>query len=106
MAGFPQAEAPLTPATVTDAADTSPRGPAPDTSGKRVRAIPYKGGTTVVVDAKDFKSNGVTQGKVTWDFRKDNFTVRVANGKNNTLSAEAAEFLTKNYPTSFEYMSS
>ena len=95
----------LTAAEVTDERDVSPRAEAPDTSGKRVRAIPYKGGTTVIVDETDFRNNDVKQKTTTWDFRKDNFTVKVGNGENNTLTKEAAEMLTRDYPTQFEYLS-
>lgn len=94
---------PLTEAEVVDTADTAARTPAPDTSGKRVRAIPGAGGTTVVLDSRDFKANGISHKGVTWDYRKDNFTVKVGTG-DNQLSEEAADFLTKNFPGQFEYL--
>jgi len=90
-----------------DTADVSPRAPEPELSGKRVRAIPAvitnsgDRGTTIEVRKSDFASKGIDHATVVFDSRKDHFTLPV--GKNG-LSEEAADFLTKNYPTSFEYM--
>lgn len=91
-----------------DTADVSPRAPEPDTSGKRVRAIPAVitkttgNATTIEVRKSDFAAKGIDHPTVTFDERKDRFTLPV--GKPGGLSQEAADFLTKNYPTSFEYM--
>lgn len=81
----------------------------PNLKGKRVRAIPTvitKSGdhsTKVKLSAADFASKGIKQSAVEWSFKNDNFTVPVGEGP-NTLSEEAAEFITSNFPTSFEYM--
>jgi len=88
---------------VVDTADVSPRAPAPDTSGKRVRAVPYQNGSTVIVDAKDFREYGIDHKQVKWDYRKDHFTVKVGTG-DNQISQEAADFLTQNHKETFEYM--
>lgn len=94
------ADSKLSAAEVKDEADTSPRAVTSDLSGERVRAIPAKGGTTVIIRKSDFADHGIDHKEVVWDFRVDNFTVPVG----SDLSKEAADFLTKNYPTSFEYM--
>lgn len=92
----------------SDTADVSPRAEAPNLSGKRVRAIPAvitKSGdnaTTVEVRKSDFAAKGIDHPTVVFDYRKDNYTVGVGDGA--PLSQEAADFLTKNYPVSFEYM--
>ena len=91
----------LEPEEVKDTRDVSPRAPAPVTKGKRVRAIPARGGTTVEITRGVFKGKGIDNPTVKWDFRKDNFTVPVG----ELLSQEAADFLTLEYPQSFEYMS-
>lgn len=113
MAGKPEvsasnsAEGTLATSDVVDAADTSPRGPAPDTSGRRVRAIPYQGGSTVVVNAQDFAAHNIDNGRVEFDFRIDHFTLPVGTGDSENLLTEAgAAFLTKKYPETFEYMDS
>ena len=93
----------LSTAEVKDEADTSPRAVTSDLTGERVRAIQAKGGTTIIVNEKDFNDHGINHPSVTWDFRHDDFTVAVGNGK--PLSKEAADFLTKGYPLSFEYIS-
>jgi hypothetical protein len=94
----------LAPSEVVDDADTSPRVGA-DLKGKRVRAIPGAGGTTVVVRKVDFKNNGIDHPEVKFDFRKDRFTLAVGD-KEGQLSQEAADFLTENYPVQFEYLES
>jgi hypothetical protein len=94
--------APLDPSEIVDTADNAVPGPAPDLSGKRVRAIPGAGGTTVLVRRQDFKQHGIDHGDVQFDFRVDRFTLPV--GKDKALSTEAADFLTKNFPQSFEYL--
>jgi hypothetical protein len=86
--------------TVEDERDTAPRAAAPDTSGKRIRAIPYQGGTEIVVRKEDFAGAGIDQDTVTWEMFKNNFTVKVG----TDISKEAADFLTENYKESFEYM--
>lgn len=90
----------LDPSEVKDPRDVSPRVSA-NLSGRRLRAIPYKGGTTIEVRRADFKRKGIDHKTVSWDFRKDRATLEV--GKD--ISEEAAEMLTKEFPTSFEYMS-
>src|ERR1700749_4786707 len=100
------AEGKLDPSEVKDEKDTTPRVGSVDLSGKRVRAIPYHNASTVIIRSKDFKdaSRGeIEHPDVTWDFRKDKFTVPVG-GKDPVLTKEAADFLTKNYPESFEYI--
>lgn len=98
----------LAPSEVADSADISPRAPASDTSGKRVRAIPAvitKSGDTasrVEIRRSDFASKGIDHPAVVFDFKKDRFTLPV--GSPGGLTQEAADFLTKNYPTSFEFM--
>lgn len=94
---------PLAPEEVVDAADNTSRAPAPKLDGKRVRAIPGAGGTTVRVTDRDFKANGIKHPTVVWDFRKDRFTVGVGS-RSGQISQEAADFLTSQYPTSFEFI--
>lgn len=97
----------LTADEVQDTADTSPRGPEPQTGGKRIRAIPAvitKSGdrsTSVEVRRSDFANKGIEHPSVTFKFDKDNFTLPVGE---NGISEEAAKFLTENYKTSFEYI--
>lgn len=94
----------LTTGEVADAADTSPRGPAPDTSGRRVRAIPYQNGNRIKLSSADFKQRGgFDHPPVLWDQRVDNYTVAVGTGYNQ-ISEQAAEFLTKNFKETFEYI--
>lgn len=93
---------------VPDARDTSPRAKA-DLSGKRVRAIPSvitKNGdrsTTIEIRRSDFKSADIDHPTVQWDFRRDNFTVKVGD-RAGQISEAAAEFLTSKHPQSFEYI--
>lgn len=84
---------------VVDTADNSPRQAA-NVAGKRVKAIPFYNGTTVVVRDTDFQQNGVTHPDVTWDFRVDDFTVAVGQG----ITQEAANLLVTKFPESFEYV--
>lgn len=93
---------PLSAEEVKDERDTSPRAPRASTSGPRLRAIPAKGGTTVLVRRRDFKAHGVDHGDVKFDFRKDNFSLAV--GKDKGISKEAADFLSEQFPESFEYL--
>lgn len=93
----------------SDEADVSPRAAASDLSGKRIRAIPsvitknQDRSTKVEVRQSDFAKNGITHRTVVFDFQKDNYTLRVGDD-DNAISKEAADFLTKNYPLSFEYI--
>jgi hypothetical protein len=92
----------------SDERDTSPRAKS-DVSGKRVRAIPSVitkntgHATTIEVRRSDFKSHDIDHPTVTWDFRKENFTVKVGD-KSGQISQEAADFLTSKFPTSYEYI--
>jgi hypothetical protein len=89
----------------SDKRDVSPRAAGPDTSGKRVRYIPYKGGTHVELSKQDFKrAFGIDHPGVHANFRNNIFTFEVGDGKRGTLSDEAADLLTKNFPTMFEYL--
>ena len=93
-------------AEVTDERDVTPRVGGGKLTGKRVRAIPYMGASTVRVRCSDFKkaSNGkIDHPDVEWDFRKSDFTLPVGEAEGE-LSQEAADFLTATYPTDFEYM--
>ena len=91
-------------ATTPDERDVTERAPGPDTSGKRVRAIPTHGGTSVVLETADFEQIGVKgQSKVVWNFRKDNFTVSVGS-ESGQISEAAADAITKHEPTRFEYL--
>ena len=96
------AEGKLSPSEVKDDKDSTPRVGG-KLSGKRVRAVGYQNATTTKIRRVDFKtaSNGeVDHPDVTWDFRTDDYTVPVG----DRLSQEAADFLTKNYPETFEYI--
>lgn len=87
-----------------DTRDISPRV-ASDTSGKRVRAIFYGGGTTKEVSKADFRRFGVDHGPVVFDFRVNSATLPVDPPKGRKgLSQEAADFLTENFPAEYEYM--
>ncbi|AAN02082.1 gp28 [Mycobacterium phage Barnyard] len=89
----------------SDKRDVSPRAAGPDTSGKRVRYIPYKGGTHVELRKSDFKQAfGVDHPGVQANFRNNIFTFEVGDGKRNTLSQEVADLLTEKFPTMFEYL--
>lgn len=98
-----EAAGPLSHEEVVDVADTASRAPAPSMKGKRVRAIPGAGGTTVRVTDRDFKANGIKHPTVVWDFRQNKFTVFVGN-LSGQISQEAADFLTSNFPVSFEFI--
>ena len=93
----------------SDPADSAVKAEEKPLSGKRVRAIPAvittngDHGTVVEVRASDFEAHGVTQDTVKFDQFKDNFTIAVGSGSAQ-ISEEAAELLTKNWPTSFEYI--
>lgn len=65
---------------------------------QKIQAIPFSGGTTVVVRQKDFQgSANIEHDDVKWDYRIDNFCVTIGEG----ISQEAAQFLATNYPNSF-----
>lgn len=85
---------------VADTEDKTPRQPV-ETAGKRIKAIPFSGGTTVLVRTVDFKKAGnIDHPDVTWDYRVNGFTVEV----DKEITAEAADFLVNNYPGSFEFI--
>lgn len=92
-----------------DELDTARRAPVPDMGVRRVRAIPAvitrsgDRGTSVEVRSQDFESKGIRHRTVRFDFNRDNFTLVVGN-KDGQISKEAADFLTSNYPASFEYI--
>lgn len=89
----------------SDKRDVSPRAAGPDTSGKRVRYIPYKGGTHNEISKADFKrAFGIDHPSVQANFRNNVFTYEVGDGKRGTLSQEAADALTSSFPTMFEYL--
>ncbi len=101
----------LDPAEVNDTADTSPRAAEKKLEGKRVRAIPAvltkanDRATTVEIRPSDLDAAGGPKlsRTIKFDSRVNSFTVAVG-GESNPLTDEVAEFLTKNYPTSFEYI--
>lgn len=84
----------------TDKADRSPRLHS-DVSGKRLKAVPQFGGTTVVIRSSDFAAHGIKHHDVTFDFRVDKFTLPVGQ---NGISEEAAEFLISISPGQFKYV--
>lgn len=90
----------LEPSEVKDERDTTPRVENEKPKGKLVRAIPYMNATTIRIRPMDFKNGGIDHKQVEWDFRKNNFTVPVG----EELSQEAADYLTKSFPTDFEYI--
>jgi hypothetical protein len=91
----------LTTGEVADGRDVSPRGVGPNLRGKRVRAIPYSGGTMVEIRHEDFANGGIDHPLVRWINDRDNFTVPVGPG---SISQEAADYLTSKFPMQFEYM--
>lgn len=90
---------------VPDEADTAARAEAGSIDGKRVRAIPYQNGSSVIVERADFAAHDIDQDTVKWNWLVDHFTVKVGTG-HNQISEKAADFLTKAYPETFEYMGS
>lgn len=85
---------------VVDTSDVTPRQEV-NTGGKRIQAIPFSGGTTVVVRSIDFHNAGkIDHPDVTWDYRVDDFTVEVDKG----ITAEAANFLVDRFPASFRFI--
>jgi hypothetical protein len=93
---------PLKPSEVVDTADTAVKEAPPKLTGRRIRGIPAFGGTTIEIREEDFANAGIDHPNVIWDFRKDDFTVRVGEG----ISQEAADYLTKEFPSQFVYVSS
>ena len=93
-------EAVVTAAPVEDNApvDVAPVEVAP--SGKRIQAIPFSGGTTVVIRDIDFNAGGVEHPAVTWDYRINDFTVEVGKG----ITEQAANFLVQSFPDSFKFV--
>jgi hypothetical protein len=85
-----------------DAVDAVETAPVEETKsvGKRIQAIPFSGGTTVVIRKSDFEKAGVEHASVTWDYRIDDFTVEVGKG----ITEEAANTLVNNFPDSFKFL--
>lgn len=69
-------------------------------SGKCIKAIPFSGGTTVVIRDIDFKAGNIEHPAVTWDYRIDDFTVKVG----EAITEEAANFLVQSFPDSFKFV--
>lgn len=69
-------------------------------ASQRIKAIPFSGGTTVIIRDVDFQKGNVEHDTVTWDYRIDGFTVEVGNG----ISKEAADYLVKSFPGSFVFV--
>jgi hypothetical protein len=88
----------------SDSADAAtPKAAGPDTSGKRVRYIAYGGGTHAELRRADFAREGLDHPDVSANFRNNVFTFEVGEGKGK-LSQEAADLITKKYPTMFEFL--
>lgn len=86
---------------VEKVAEDAPVQPQPVArGGKRIKAFPFAGGTTVVIRDVDFGAGNVEHSTVTWDYRIDDFTVEVGKG----ITEEAANYLVKNYPDSFKFV--
>ena len=96
MAGTSKSHVSNVTETVVDDAPVQPvaRG------GKRIKAFPFAGGTTVIIRDVDFGAGNVEHPTVTWDYRIDDFTVEVGKG----ITEEAANFLVKTYPDSFKFV--
>lgn len=84
---------------VADSRDVSPRAKV-DTSGSRIKAITFSGGTQVVIREKDFLKGGIKHPEVIWHFQINGFTVKVGEG----ITKQAADYLVKNFPTQFKYV--
>lgn len=101
----------LTTDEVKDEADTSPRAAEPKLTGKRIRGIPAvitRAGdrsTTIEVRPSDLATAGgpKLQRKIVFDGRIDSSTIEVGN-EEGKVPTDVADFLTKKYPTSFEYI--
>ena len=91
-----------------DEADVSPRA-ATSIVAQRIRAIPTvitRNGdqsTRVEISRNDFRKKGIAHETIVFDFLHDNFTLPVGDHE-GYVQKEAADFLTKNYPASFEYV--
>lgn len=75
-------------------------GATPGTDKKKIKAIPFSNGTTVVIRAVDFENAGVEHADVTWDYRIDDFTVTVG----DKITSEAANVLVTKFPESFVFV--
>ncbi|AEL97938.2 hypothetical protein CL65_gp030 [Mycobacterium phage Patience] len=93
----------------SDVADTTKKAKVSVPKGKRIRAIPTNitrsgdVGTTVEIRAEDFQRKGIEHHTIRFDFRNNSYILPVGDGEGK-VSEEAANFLTSNYPTSFEFM--
>lgn len=67
---------------------------------KLIKAIPFSGGTTIIVRPEDFKRSGVDHPQVQWDYRINDFSVVVG----EDITEEAANVLVKNFPDSFTFV--
>ena len=85
---------------VAKAAKNAPVQESQPQSVKRLKAIPFSGGTTVVVRDVDFSNAGVDHPTVTWDYRIDGFTVIVG----DKITDEAANILVNKFPDSFKFV--
>lgn len=90
-------------ASTPDDRDVAPVVDTQATEGRRFRAIPTHGGTTVGVTRDDFKQIGIDHDSVTFDFRKGNLTLKVGTEKGE-ISEEAAKALHAHEPTRFEFL--
>lgn len=72
----------------------------PTIAKKKIKAIPFSNGTTVVIRAIDFENAGIKHPDVTWDYRIDNFTVSVG----DKITNEAANLLVSKFPESFAFV--
>jgi hypothetical protein len=93
----------------SDPADTAVPAKKTEFTGKRIRGIPAvitnsgDRGTTIEITRENFAAKGLDQDTVVFDIRNDRYTL-VVGDESGQISEKAADFLTKNYPTSFEYM--
>lgn len=93
----------------SDTADNSVKSDEKPLTGKRLRAIPAvitnsgDHASRVEVRASDFDAHGIKHDTVVFDRFKDNYTIAVGPGSAQ-ISEEAANLLSKNWPTSFEYI--
>lgn len=71
-----------------------------DMSGKRIKAIPGLGGTTVIISDKDFAANGIAHKTVIFKLRVSKFTLQVG----TEISEEAANFLVESRPSSYQFV--
>lgn len=85
---------------VTKPQDASEAPQAKPVAVQRVKAIPFFGGTTVIIRDTDFQKGNIEHDTVTWDYRIDEFTVRIGEG----ISKEAADYLVNNFPDSFKFV--